>query len=337
MGSTRRRDRSRPAGRTYSFKFEFTYLTGYIRQWAYKLGHGRPHLTHRPDLKRMDTAGSTTNRVPKSKTAGHYEQIVEHPFDSTIKRMTVAYTYHPHPEADNSDEPHCLVVTKGAFERVFERCTSIFYGKASRKIDGAMKDEIQKQYDTLAAQGLRVLTLCGKKVPKDQGESIRTMERDALEQDMCFLGLAGIYDPPRPESKISVADCHAASIVPRMLTGDHKGTATAIAIQVGIISPDHPKTSVMTGPEFDKLSEQEIDELVHLPRVVARCAPETKVRMVEALHRRKKLCVMTGDGVNDAPSLKRADGESAWRDSDLRLIVYVFSWCCNGKKWLGCR
>jgi Na+-exporting ATPase len=94
-----------------------------------------------------------------------------------------------------------------------------------------------------------------------------------------------------------------------MLTGDHLGTATAIAQLVGIIGYDYPKESVMTGPQFDALSEAEIDALVQLPRVVARCAPETKVRMVEALHRRKKLCVMTGDGVNDAPSLKRADGK----------------------------
>ena len=271
----------------------------------------------------MDTVASATKPV-KSRTNGHYEQIVEHPFDSTIKRMTVAYTYHPHPEADHADEPHCLVVMKGAFERVFERCETIGFGDENCKIQGEMKDQIQKQYDALAAQGLRVLTLCGKKMPKDQGEAIKDMPRDDLERDMCFLGLAGIYDPPRPESKFSVADCHKASIVPRMLTGDHLGTATAIAIQVGIISPDHPRTSVMTGPEFDKLTEDEIDELVHLPRVVARCAPETKVRMVEALHRRKRLCVMTGDGVNDAPSLKRADGKfTALRSEVLPLTFYI--------------
>lgn len=92
-----------------------------------------------------------------------------------------------------------------------------------------------------------------------------------------------------------------------MLTGDHLATATAIAKLVGIIGNDHPKSAVMTGPEFDALSEEQIDKLEQLPRVVARCAPETKVRMVEALHRRKRLCVMTGDGVNDAPSLKRSD------------------------------
>ena len=106
----------------------------------------------------MDTVASATKPV-KSRTNGHYEQIVEHPFDSTIKRMTVAYTYHPHPEADHADEPHCLVVMKGAFERVFERCETIGFGDENCKIQGEMKDQIQKQYDALAAQGLRVLTL----------------------------------------------------------------------------------------------------------------------------------------------------------------------------------
>lgn len=105
-----------------------------------------------------------------------------------------------------------------------------------------------------------------------------------------------------------------------MLTGDHLGTATAIAQLVGIIGYDYPKEAVMTGPQFDALSEAEIDALVQLPRVVARCAPETKVRMVEALHRRKKLCVMTGDGVNDAPSLKRADGKRLFPSSLLQQI-----------------
>lgn len=92
-----------------------------------------------------------------------------------------------------------------------------------------------------------------------------------------------------------------------MLTGDHLATATAIAQQVGIIGKDFGHSTVMTGPQFDALSEEEIDALPQLPRVLARCAPETKVRMVEALHRRKRMCVMTGDGVNDAPSLKRSD------------------------------
>lgn len=125
-----------------------------------------------------------------------------------------------------------------------------------------------------------------------------------------------------------------------MLTGDHLKTATAIAQLVGIIGYDYPKEAVMTGPQFDALSEDEIDNLSQLPRVVARCAPETKVRMVEALHRRKKLCVMTGDGVNDAPSLKRADGKCACFLPNLLRHQLTFmpflpgSRCCYGIEWI---
>src|SRR6185436_5292909 len=118
----------------------------------------------------------------------------------------------------------------------------------------------------------------------------------------------------RPESAHSVAQCHKAGIAVHMLTGDHAGTARAIALEVGILPPRMNELSkevadamVMTAAQFDGLSDADIDELPVLPLVVARCAPDTKVRMIEALHRRKKFAAMMGDGVNDSPSLKRAD------------------------------
>lgn len=129
-------------------------------------------------------------------------------------------------------------------------------------------------------------------------------------------------DPPRPESAGAVADAHRAGIVPRMLTGDHvslhvrayripsdsflqAATATSIAKSVGILTDNHGPSAVMTGQQFDAMSIGEIDALPELPVVVARCSPETKVRMVEALFRRGRKMVMTGDGVNDSPALKR--------------------------------
>jgi len=286
-----------------------------LQTYCYKVGHGRPHLTHsdlkktnskpdKPGMERVVSNVSEHHRVPKAKTTGHYEFLVEHAFDSSIKRMTMAYTYHPGP--DSSEEPHVLVVMKGAFERVASCCDGILLSK-SEGFDESKQAMIQEHYDSLASQGLRVLTLVGKTAPMKEAEAIKAMTREDLETGMNFLGLAGIYDPPRPESAGAVADLHSASIIPRMLTGDHKATAVAIAQQVGIIGKDYSKNTVMTGPEFDKLSIEEIDSLDQLPRVVARCAPETKVRMVEAIHRRSRLTVMTGDGVNDAPSLKRAD------------------------------
>ena len=266
-----------------------------LQVYAHKLGYGKPHLTVSDTTKHPD--------MVYADGPDHYELLVEHAFDSSVKRMTMAYTCTP---ANSNEESYILVVTKGAFERVFERCTSILadQGRVMKQQDS---EAVNKQYESLASQGLRVLTLCSKRLPKGDAEKVKSMQRDELERDMAFLGLAGIYDPPRNESAVAVADCHSASIIPRMLTGDHIGTAIAIAQAVGILNKEYPKSAVMTGPQFDALKDDEIDQLDPLPSVVARCAPETKVRMVEALHRRGRLCIMTGDGVNDAPSLKRAD------------------------------
>lgn len=263
-----------------------------LQVYAHKLGYGKPHLLGQtPDDKEL-----TYSTRP-----GKYELVVEHAFDSSIKRMSMAYICTP-----KQGESYILVVMKGAFERVYERCVSILANsdRAIMKTDNAI---IERHYEDLASQGLRVLTLCSKRLPLSDLDDVKNMKRDELERDMSFVALAGIYDPPRVESALAVEDCQRASIIPRMLTGDHAGTAVAIAQAVGIIGKDYPKSAVMTGPEFDRLSEEEIDRLDPLPSVVARCAPETKVRMVEALHRRGRRCIMTGDGVNDAPSLKRAD------------------------------
>lgn len=136
------------------------------------------------------------------------------------------------------------------------------------------------------------------------------MDRETVENNMIFLGLIGIRDPPRPESLDAVQSCQRAGIVVHMLTGDHISTATAIATEVGIL-PSHPESnpsiSVMAAQDFDRLSDDEIDALASLPLVVARCSPQTKAQMVKAIHRRGRLAAMTGDGVNDCPSLKIAD------------------------------
>jgi Na+-exporting ATPase len=143
----------------------------------------------------MNTAGSEQvhhGRVPKSKLDGHYEQLVEHSFDSSIKRMSVAYRYYPAEGAEKGDEPHTLVVMKGAYEKVFERCTKILMGDGEREITEEDRKNTQAYYDKLASQGLRVLTLCGRKESPEKAEEYRTMDRDELEQNMCFYGLAGI-------------------------------------------------------------------------------------------------------------------------------------------------
>ncbi|KAI7971844.1 hypothetical protein EIK77_002912 [Talaromyces pinophilus] len=169
--------------------------------------------------------------------------------------------------------------------------------------------------ESLAQLGLRVLAF-GSKFFAPETESFDDIEpsRSEVEKDLCFLGLVGIYDPPRPETKMSIETCHKAGISVHMVTGDHVGTAKAIAQQVGIlpadlgcVAKDVADAMVMTASDFDRLTEDEIDALPTLPLVIARCAPRTKVRMINALHRRGHFVAMTGDGVNDSPSLKHAD------------------------------
>ncbi|ANB15595.1 putative Na(+)-exporting P-type ATPase ENA5 [Sugiyamaella lignohabitans] len=238
-----------------------------------------------------------------------YTFINEYPFDSSIKRMSSVYN-------DNeTDSVH--VFTKGAVERILGICTQ-WYGDNGEQstFSKEQHEKVLAQVDRFARQGLRVLAFARRQPPGSivKERSWKQVERIEVEQDMIFLGLAGIYDPPREETAEAVRRCHTAGINVHMLTGDHPTTATAIAKEVGILpsnldeySPTIVKSMVFTAPEFDALSDNEIDQLPLLPLVIARCAPQTKVRMIEALHRRKAFAAMSGDGVNDSPSLKKAD------------------------------
>lgn len=236
---------------------------------------------------------------------GEWVQIGEYPFDSSLKRMAVTYTYQP------TGEHRALM--KGAVEYVLAACRYIQtkpedLGK--EEMNENVKDMIISQMNAIAKLGLRVLALAHRPLSDKEASQGESLERESVESNMVFLGLVGLYDPPRPESRDAVHTCHTAGIEVHMLTGDHAGTAKAIAEQVGIIPPNvDEKTSslVMTAAEFDRKSDEEIDQLPELPLVIARCAPQTKVRMIEALHRRKRFCAMTGDGVNDSPSLKLSD------------------------------
>ncbi|KAL7621464.1 P-type ATPase [Parahypoxylon ruwenzoriense] len=234
-------------------------------------------------------------------------QVAELPFDSDVKRMSVVFKHKP------TDQ--LFAFTKGAVERVIGICTT--YCKHDGKETIAMNDEIRadilKNMEALASTGLRVLALASKKF-RDHLEKGDEVDRADIESNLTFRGLIGLYDPPRPESAPAVRSCHEAGISVHMLTGDHPETAKAIAIEVGIlpsrmdrVRADIAHAMVMTASQFDSLTDDQVDELPVLPLVIARCAPNTKVRMIEALHRRKKFCAMTGDGVNDSPSLRRAD------------------------------
>ncbi|KAJ4135168.1 P-type ATPase [Fusarium equiseti] len=235
-----------------------------------------------------------------------WHEVAEFPFDSDVKKMSVIF----HDSQDNKQ----WVFTKGAVERVIDSCPTYAAGNEILELTDAVKADVIANMEALARLGLRVLALASRTDIPHVEDNEAELERGLFEKDLIFRGLIGLYDPPRPESAPSVRKCHEAGINVHMLTGDHPETARAIALEVGIlptrmneIPKDVAKVMVMTASEFDKLSDDEIDALPLLPLVVARCAPQTKVRMIEALHRRKAFVAMTGDGVNDSPSLKRSD------------------------------
>ncbi|TGO36264.1 hypothetical protein BHYA_0130g00140 [Botrytis hyacinthi] len=238
--------------------------------------------------------------------APQWKQIAEFPFDSDVKKMSVIFKY------EQSDSAQ--VFTKGAVERILSSCSQMTMRDGEVvAMDEGMREEILNNMEAIAADGLRVLALAGKPWEHYTGINARH-DRADVEKDLMFHGLIGIYDPPRVESLESVQKCHQAGIKVHMLTGDHPETARAIAGQVGILPQDSStigqavmNTMVMKASDFDRLSDGEIDALPMLPLVIARCSPQTKVRMIEALHRKGKFAAMTGDGVNDSPSLKRAD------------------------------
>ncbi|RAH43131.1 sodium P-type ATPase [Aspergillus brunneoviolaceus CBS 621.78] len=233
-----------------------------------------------------------------------WTQKAEYPFDSTVKKMSVIF--------ENTETSAQMVFTKGAVERVLEACTQAVWtaGADATPLDEEKRQEILQKMEDLAKEGLRVLALACRPIePRDE-----TPAREEVEKDLTFCGLIGLYDPPRPETAGAIEECRRAGITVHMVTGDHPGTARAIAAQVGIIPRDMASVAqdvadamVMTASQFDRLSDEQIDELPTLPLVIARCAPTTKVRMIDALHRRGRYAAMTGDGVNDSPSLKRAD------------------------------
>lgn len=241
-----------------------------------------------------------------------WSQKAEYPFDSTVKKMSVIFAR----REEDSEKKREMIFTKGAVERVLEACTTIKWkpDAAPVPIDDNIKEEILNNMEALAKEGLRVLALAGRENTSPAKEGGEPLPREEVEKDLSFYGLIGLYDPPRPETAGAIAQCYKAGISVHMVTGDHPGTARAIAAQVGIIpanmdmiAKDVADAMVMTASEFDKLTEDEIDDLPTLPLVIARCAPNTKVRMIDALHRRGRFVAMTGDGVNDSPSLKRAD------------------------------
>jgi magnesium-transporting ATPase (P-type) len=231
------------------------------------------------------------------------------PFDARHRYMAVLH---------HDRDGHAAIHVKGAPERILEMCSG------QRAVDGDV-EPIDDAYwrariDTIAAQGQRVLALASRRV----GQDYRGLCEADLHEGLVLIGLVGLIDPPRREAIDAVGECRGAGIRVKMITGDHAGTAVAIARQIGLEHPD----GVLTGAELEAMDDAELATVVIDTDVFARTSPEHKLRLVKALQAHGMTVAMTGDGVNDAPALKRADAgvamgqkgsEAAKEASDLVL------------------
>ena len=218
------------------------------------------------------------NGMEKDALNSSYPRLAELPFDSDRKLMSTV----------NHIDGKNIVIVKGAFDVMSSLCVS-----------GDI-EEARKITEEMSSDALRVLAV-GYKEIKDVPENPTPQE---LENELIFMGLVGMIDPPRPEAKEAVSVCRRAGIKPVMITGDHIVTASAIAKELGILGPDD---KAITGAELDKMTDEELDKQVTGIAVYARVSPENKIRIVKAWQRNGQVVSMTGDGVNDAPALKAAD------------------------------
>lgn len=216
------------------------------------------------------------------------KRLEEIPFDSDRKLMSTKYLMHGVP----------TVLTKGALDVLLERTVKIWDGAGIRDIKPEDVAAIEQKNREFSENGLRVLSFAFRETDEEDQLSLEN------ERDFVFLGLTAMIDPPREESIAAVADAKRAGIRPVMITGDHKITATAIAKQIGIYEEGD---IAMVGTELDAITDKELDQLVKNISVFARVSPENKIRIVEAWQRKGYIVSMTGDGVNDAPALKKAD------------------------------
>ena len=231
------------------------------------------------------------NGLPKTQLKKDYPRVGEAPFDSMRKMMSTV-----HQTQDGS----VIQFTKGAPDEVLKRCTRAYIGGQEVPMTEEIRRDILNGNKAMADKALRVL--CGsmrkwEAVPAD-------CSPENLEQDLTYLGLSGMIDPVRPEVKAAIVECRQAGIRPIMITGDHKDTAVAIAMELGIIKD---ASQAITGAQLNEMSDEEFNKNIENYSVYARVQPEHKVRIVNGWKAKGMITAMTGDGVNDAPSIKSAD------------------------------
>jgi calcium-translocating P-type ATPase len=241
------------------------------------------------ELALLHLAGRLGVPVPD----GHRERLTQFHFDPALRRMTTV----------DRDGELLLASTKGAPEDVLPRCARVATGDGERLLDLAGRARVEQVVADWADSGLRVLALARRALGPAAWTS---MTREEVEQDLTLLGIVGMADPPRPEVAAAVARCHSAGIRLLMVTGDHARTARRIAEEVGI---GRDGLTVVNGPELDAMPEPRLDALLTGTDevVFARSSPEAKMRIAHALQDQGLVVAMTGDGVNDAPALRRAD------------------------------
>jgi Ca2+-transporting ATPase len=219
-------------------------------------------------------------------------RISEIPFSSERKRMTTIHT----------KDGKKVAYMKGAPEMVIERCSKIMLNGKAQPLSPPQRIEIQKVIEVMALQALRNLGFAYKELP----ETLTEFD-ESIEADFIFVGIMGMIDPPRPEVKNAIETCRKAGIRVVMITGDHKLTATAVAKELNLLGEDDPDGKVLTGAELEQMTDQQLADVVEKVVIYARVAPEHKVRIVKAWKAKDQIVAMTGDGVNDAPALKKAD------------------------------
>ena len=234
------------------------------------------------------TLGINKNELEK----GVYRRVGEAPFDSSRKMMSTVHT-------DNGGDDF-IQFTKGAPDEILKKCSSILKDGKVVPMTDKDREDVLAQNKAFADRALRVLAASYR------DWEVEPVNYDAkyIEDNLTFIGLVGMIDPIRPEVKIAVEECKSAGIHVVMITGDHKDTAVAIAKELGIIQS---AAEALTGADLDKMSDEELDSKIEQYSVYARVQPEHKVRIVQAWKSRGKVTAMTGDGVNDAPSIKNAD------------------------------
>ena len=223
---------------------------------------------------------------------GAWKRVTEAPFDSSRKMMSTVHV--------NNGGSDFIQYTKGAPDEVLKKCTKMLVSGQVVDMTDEMKEDVLSHNKAFADKALRVLASAYRSWDSMPSSS----EASFLEQELVFIGLVGMIDPVRPEVKVAVEECKQSGIHVVMITGDHKDTAVAIAKELGIIQS---ADEALTGADLDKMSDEQLDENIERYSVYARVQPEHKVRIVQAWKARGRVTAMTGDGVNDAPSIKNAD------------------------------